>query len=69
MIYDRATTALIHCFLLGGVAIGEAGLLVLSLWCLYWCYKGYKEQITVAGPFSSSSSSSSSSSYFGSVHP
>jgi hypothetical protein len=62
MIYDRATTALIHCFLLGGVAIGEAGLLVLSLWCLYWCYK---EQITVAGPFSSSSSSS----YFGSVHP
>jgi hypothetical protein len=32
-IYDRATTALAHCFLLGGVAFGEARFLVLSWWC------------------------------------
>jgi hypothetical protein len=32
-IYDRATMALVHCFLLGGVAFREAGLLVLSWWC------------------------------------
>jgi hypothetical protein len=30
MIYDQAMTALVHYFLLGGIAIGEAGLLVLS---------------------------------------
>jgi hypothetical protein len=30
MIYDWATMALVHCFLLGGVVSGEAGLLVLS---------------------------------------
>jgi hypothetical protein len=30
MIYDQETMALVHCFLLGGVAFGEAGLLVLS---------------------------------------
>jgi hypothetical protein len=29
-VYDRATMALVHCFLLGGIAFGEAGLLVLS---------------------------------------
>jgi hypothetical protein len=29
-VYDRATTTLVHCFLLGGIAFGEAGLLVLS---------------------------------------
>jgi hypothetical protein len=46
MIYDRTTMALMHCFLLEGVTIGEAGLLVLSWWCLYCCYK---EQIIVVG--------------------
>jgi hypothetical protein len=46
MIYDRVITMLVHCFLLGDVAIGEVGLLMISLWCLY-CY--YKEKITVAG--------------------
>jgi hypothetical protein len=32
-IYDRAMTALVHRFLLGDIAFGEAGLLVLSWWC------------------------------------
>jgi hypothetical protein len=31
-IYDRATTALVHCYLFGGVAFGEVELLVLSWW-------------------------------------
>jgi hypothetical protein len=31
-INDRTTTALFLCFLLGGVAFGESGLLVLSWW-------------------------------------
>jgi hypothetical protein len=48
MIYDRAMTALMHCFLSGGVTIGEVGLIVLSFWCLFSCYKKY---ITVAGVF------------------
>jgi hypothetical protein len=39
MIYDQATTMLVHYFLLGGVAIGDVGLLVLSRWCLYNFYK------------------------------
>jgi hypothetical protein len=39
MIYDRATTVLVHCFLPEGVAFGEAGLLVLSWWCLFYCNK------------------------------
>jgi hypothetical protein len=39
MIYDRTTMMLVHCFLLGGVVIGEAELLGLSWWCLYYCYK------------------------------
>jgi hypothetical protein len=30
MIYDRAMMVLVHCFLLGDVAFGEVGLLVLS---------------------------------------
>jgi hypothetical protein len=38
MIFDRATTALVHCFLLGGVAFEEPGLYGLSWWCLYYCY-------------------------------
>jgi hypothetical protein len=46
MVYDRAMTAFVRCFLLEGVAIGEDGLLVLSWWCLYCCYK---IQIVVAG--------------------
>jgi hypothetical protein len=29
VIYDRATTALVHGFLLGGVAIGEAGVVLV----------------------------------------
>jgi hypothetical protein len=49
MIYDQATTALVRCFFLGGVAIGESGLLVISWWCLY-C--SYMELINVAGLFS-----------------
>jgi hypothetical protein len=32
-IYDRATTVLVHCSLLGGVVFGDVGLLVLSWWC------------------------------------
>jgi hypothetical protein len=48
MIYDRAMTALVHYFLLGGVAIGEAGLLVLFWWSFHCCYK---ELITVAELF------------------
>jgi hypothetical protein len=32
-IYDRATTALVHCSLLGGVAFENVGFLVLSWWC------------------------------------
>jgi hypothetical protein len=39
MICDRATTVLVHYFLPGGVAIEEAGLLVLSWWSLYCCHK------------------------------
>jgi hypothetical protein len=39
MIYDRAMTVLVHYFFLGGVAFGEAKLLVLSWWWLYCCYK------------------------------
>jgi hypothetical protein len=33
MIYDRATTALVHCSLLGGIAFEDIGFLVLSWWC------------------------------------
>jgi hypothetical protein len=32
-IYNQATTALVLCFLLEGVAFREAELLVLSWWC------------------------------------
>jgi hypothetical protein len=39
MIYDRMTTVVVHCFFLGDVAIGEAGLLMLSWRWLYYCYK------------------------------
>jgi hypothetical protein len=39
MIYDRVTTALVHCFLLEGVAFGKIGLRVLSWWRLYNSYK------------------------------
>jgi hypothetical protein len=46
-LYDRATAALVHRFLLGGVAFGEVGFLVLFWWCSY-CYK---KLITVAGLF------------------
>jgi hypothetical protein len=42
-------TVLVLCFLLGGVAFGEAGLLVLSWWCLDYCFK---KLINVAGLFS-----------------
>jgi hypothetical protein len=38
MIYDQATMVLVHCFLLGGIAFGEAELLVLSWWWLCCCY-------------------------------
>jgi hypothetical protein len=38
-IYDRATTAFVHCLLLGGVAYEEADLLVLSWWCQCCCFK------------------------------
>jgi hypothetical protein len=47
-IYDRTTTTLVHCYLFGGVAFGEAKLLVLSWWCYYCCFK---EWITVASVF------------------
>jgi hypothetical protein len=33
MIYDRATTTLMHHFLFGDIAFAEAELLVLSWWC------------------------------------
>jgi hypothetical protein len=39
MIYDWGTITLVHYFLPGDVAIGEAELRVLSWWCLYFCYK------------------------------
>jgi hypothetical protein len=39
MIYDQAMMTFMYYFLFGGVAIVEAGLLVLSWWCLYY----YKE--------------------------
>jgi hypothetical protein len=39
MIYDRATTALVHRFLLEGIAFGEIVLRVLSWWRLYSSYK------------------------------
>jgi hypothetical protein len=32
-IYDRETTALVHCYLLGGITFGEDKLLVLFRWC------------------------------------
>jgi hypothetical protein len=48
MICNRAMTAFMHCFLLKGVTIGEAELMVLSWSCLYCCYK---EQFTMAGIF------------------
>jgi hypothetical protein len=48
MIYDGAMMVFVLCFLLEGVVIGEARLLVLSWWCLYCCYK---KKITVAGLF------------------
>jgi hypothetical protein len=38
MIYDRATMALVHCFLLEDIAIEEVGLLVLFWWRLSCCY-------------------------------
>jgi hypothetical protein len=34
MIYDRAKTALVHYFLLEGIAIRDVGFLVLFWWCL-----------------------------------
>jgi hypothetical protein len=37
-----------HCFLLGGVAYGEADLLMLSWWCQCWCFKF---SISIAGLF------------------
>jgi hypothetical protein len=39
MIYNRAMTVFMHCFLFEGVSIGEAELQVLSWLCLYCCYK------------------------------
>jgi hypothetical protein len=45
MIYDRATMALVHCFLLGSVL---EKLNLLSWWCLDYFYK---ELITVVGLF------------------
>jgi hypothetical protein len=44
----RATKALVHRSLLGGIAFGEDGLLVLFWWCLVYCYK---ELIIVADLF------------------
>jgi hypothetical protein len=35
----RAMMALVHCYLLEGIAFGEDGFLVLSWWCLVRCYK------------------------------
>jgi hypothetical protein len=32
-IFDRVTTALVHCSLLGGAVFEEVGLMVLSWWC------------------------------------
>jgi hypothetical protein len=32
-IFDRATTALVHCFLLERAPFEEVGLMVLFLWC------------------------------------
>jgi hypothetical protein len=40
MIYDQATTALVQCFLLGGVANGDVVLLVLSWWCFLLLLQG-----------------------------
>jgi hypothetical protein len=37
MMYDRVMTVLVQCFPFEGVAIGDAGPVVLSWWCLY-CY-------------------------------
>jgi hypothetical protein len=36
MIYDWATMVFVHCFLFEDVTVGEAGLLVLSWWWLYY---------------------------------
>jgi hypothetical protein len=47
-IFDRATTALVHCSLLRGVAFGEPEVHVLSWWSMYCCCKGWS---TVAGLF------------------
>lgn len=46
-IYDRATIAFVHCFLLEDVAYGETNLLVLSWRCQCCCFKKW---ISVAGP-------------------
>jgi hypothetical protein len=35
----RVMTALVHCSLLGGIAFEEIGSLVLSWWCLVYCYR------------------------------
>jgi hypothetical protein len=36
-IFNRVTTVLVHCSLLGGVAFGEPEVQVLSWWWLYCC--------------------------------
>lgn len=44
----RAMTALEHCSLLGGIAFGVFGFLVLFWWCFV---RFFKNRITVAGLF------------------
>jgi hypothetical protein len=41
MIFDRAVTSLVDCFLLGDVAFGGLGLQVLIWWCFCCCYKDW----------------------------
>jgi hypothetical protein len=52
----------VHCFFLGGVAYGEADLLVLSWWCQCCCFKF---SISLAGLFFFVFIFS----FFGCVHP
>jgi hypothetical protein len=46
MFFDRSTTTLVHCFLLGDVTFREDELPVMSWWCYVWCYK---ELIDIVG--------------------
>jgi hypothetical protein len=48
MSFDRGTTTLVHCSLLGGVSFGEPVVQVLSWWWMYCCCYGWN---TVAGLF------------------